>query len=106
MRKNSSGFTAKSLILGILLIPVNCYWVISSESVYASGSPACIALFSNVVFTVFVLVIINLIFKRFLANFGFTQAELLTVYVMLCMATAIAGHGFVQILPPLMGHAF
>ncbi len=52
------------------------------------------------------LVILNLILKRFLSKFRFTQAELLTVYVMLCMATAIAGHGFVQILPPLMGHAF
>jgi len=41
LRKNSSGFTAKSLIIGMLLIPVNCYWVVSSESVYASGSPAC-----------------------------------------------------------------
>ncbi|MBC8227932.1 hypothetical protein H8E77_00080 [bacterium] len=106
MRKNSSGLTIKTLIIAIFLIPVNCYWVVSSESVYASGSPACIALFSNVVFTVFILVILNLTLKKFSANFGFTQAELLTVYVMLCMATAISGHGFVQILPPLMGHAF
>jgi len=106
LRQNGSGFTAKTLTIVVFLIPLNCYWVVASEAVYASGSPACIALFSNVIFIVFILVILTLIFKKFLANFGFTQAELLTVYVMLCMATAIAGHGFVQILPPLMGHAF
>ena len=106
MRQESFCVTAKSLIIGLLLIPINCYWVIQSESVYASGSPACIALFSNVVFTLFILAILNFLVKRFLIHFGFTPAELLTVYVMLCMATAIAGHGFAQILPPLMGHAF
>jgi len=105
LRNDSSGFTARALIIGILLIPVNCYWVIYCEVVYNSGSPSAIALFSNVVFIIFVISILNLIFRGFLADFRFSQAELLTIYVMLCMATAIAGNGFVQILPPLLGHA-
>ncbi len=105
MRKNGLGFTAKSLIIGVLLIPVNCYWVVLGESVYNSYSPSGISLFSNVVFTVFILAILNLIIKRFF-DIRFTQAELLTIYVILCMGTSITGHGFVQILPPLMGHAF
>ena len=106
LRKKDSGFTAKALIIGILLIPVNCYWVVGGESVYNSYSPSGVALFSNVVFTIFVLVIFNLLIERFLRHLILTQAELLTIYVMLCMATSIGGHGFVQILPPLMGHAF
>ena len=106
LRKKNSGFTAKALIVGILLIPVNCYWVVGGESVYNSYSPSGVALFSNVVFTIFALVIFNLLIERFLTHLKLTQAELLTIYVMLCMATSIGGHGFVQILPPLMGHAF
>ena len=51
LRKKDSGFTAKALIIGILLIPVNCYWVVGGESVYNSYSPSGVALFSNVVFT-------------------------------------------------------
>jgi len=104
--RDNSGFTAKALIIGILLIPVNCYWVVLGESVYGSYTPSAVALFSNVVFIIFILVIVNSITKRFSASFRLTQAELLTIYVMLCMATAIAGHGFAQILPPIMGHAF
>ena len=106
LRKKDSGFTAKALIVGILLIPVNCYWVVGGESVYNSYSPSGVALFSNVVFTIFALVIFNLLIERFLTHLRLTQGELLTIYVMLCMATSIGGHGFVQILPPLMGHAF
>ncbi len=104
--RDSSGFTARALIIGILLIPVNCYWVVLGESVYGSYTPSAVALFSNVVFIIFILVIVNSITKRFSTSFRLTQAELLTIYVMLCMATAIAGHGFAQILPPIMGHAF
>jgi hypothetical protein len=106
VNKSDSGFTAKALIIGVLLIPINCYWVVKSESVYSTYSPSAIALFSNVVFAIFILVIVNSVFKRLLTSFKFTQAELLTIYVMLCMGTAISGHGFAQILPPIMGHAF
>ena len=56
LRKNGLGFTAKSLIIGVLLIPVNCYWVVNGESVYNSYSPSGISLFSNVVFTIFMCV--------------------------------------------------
>lgn len=103
---NGVNFTAKALMVGIFLIPINCYWVIMGESVYGTYTPSGIALFSNVVFIIFILVLCNSITKKLSINFRFTQAELLTVYVMLCMSTSIAGHGFVQILPPILGHAF
>jgi hypothetical protein len=101
-----SGLTTKVLIIGSLLIPINCYWVITGESVYASYTPSGIALFSNVIFVIFVFILLNLLTKKILNKLIFTQPELLTIYVMLCMGTAISGHGFAQILPPLMVHAF
>jgi len=106
LHENRSGLTAKALVIGIILIPVNCYWVVLGESVHGTYTPSGIALFSNAIFIIFILIIFNLAAKKLSIGIKFTQAELLTVYVMLCMATSISGHGFVQILPPLMGHAF
>ena len=39
LSKDGSGFTIKSLIISVLLIPLNCYWIVLGESVYASYTP-------------------------------------------------------------------
>ncbi len=101
-----SGITLRAIILGLFLIPANAYWVAKAEIVWATVHATVLSIFFNVIFSLFFLSILNMGLKRFFPNFAFTPAELLTVYVILCIATSLFGHDMLQILIPLMSYAF
>ncbi|MBD3183227.1 hypothetical protein GF312_13105 [Candidatus Poribacteria bacterium] len=105
-QKGQQGVTFRSLIIAVLLIPINCYWVIEMEVIRYSGHPVTISLFFNVVFNIFVLIGLNLILKKFLPKHTLTQSELLVIYIMLSLASGIAGHDMLEILVPMLGHAY
>lgn len=98
--------TWRSIILGAILIPPNCYWIMYVEGIMHSGHPTAISLFWNVVFCMLVLVIINLGIKRVAPRIALTQAEFVTLYVMLMIASALAGHDSLQLGLPAMCHPF
>ena len=52
------------------------------------------------------LTLFNLIVTRFAPKVALSQAELLTLYVMLSIASAISGHDQLIGLPPALGHPF
>jgi hypothetical protein len=95
----------RSIILGVLLIPVNCYWIIQKQTWAALGPPDTLSLFYNVIFILLVLVIINRLLKRYIPSFALTQGELLVIYTMLSIVTALGGIDLMQLLPPIMGYA-
>jgi hypothetical protein len=101
--KYSVGVTWRSLLLGIILIPVNAYWIIASR---AQGFPTTVSLYFNVIFCVFILICLNQIINKFLPRFAFRQGELVTVYVMLAIASSIAGHDMMRVLIALPSHPF
>src|SRR5918911_1407567 len=51
--------TWRSLLLGLLLIPPNAYWLVQMERVRYSAHPTTISLFFNVVFILLVVTLIN-----------------------------------------------
>jgi hypothetical protein len=104
--KSHQGVTLRSLIIAFILIPINCYWVIEMEVIRYSGHPVTISIFFNVVFNVFVLIGLNLLLKRFFPKFVLSQSELLVIYIMLSLASGIAGHDMLEILVPMLGHAY
>ncbi|MBM3214098.1 hypothetical protein FJZ36_04205 [Candidatus Poribacteria bacterium] len=104
--RRTSGVTARSFVLGIVLIPVNVYWIIYAEMVWWGLFPTTMSLFFNVVFTLFILTLLNLAVGRFRPKWALTPAELAVVYVMLCMASAVASHDRAQVLISSLGHAF
>ena len=65
-----------------------------------------ISLLYNTVTLLFVLTIVNRFAKKISPQFSLSPAELLTIYVMLCLSTAIGGHMCVQILLPIISYAF
>ena len=105
-QKSHQGVTYRSLIIAIILIPVNCYWVIEMEVIRYSGHPVTISLFFNVVFNIFVLIALNLLLKKFFPKHTLRQSELLVIYIMLSLASGIAGHDMLEILVPMLGHAY
>ncbi len=103
--KNSSGVTLRALLIGLILAGVNCYWLIMGLF-WEQSHPTVISLFFNVIFSVFVLALLNLPLKRFLPGHALSQGELLTVYVMLCMASAMGAQDMIQVLIPAIPHPF
>ncbi|MDE0553417.1 MAG: hypothetical protein OXI24_04330, partial [Candidatus Poribacteria bacterium] len=100
------GVTLKSILIAVILIPINCYWVIEMEVIRYSGHPVTISLFFNVIFSLFVIIGVNQLLRRFLPSLILAQSELVVVYLMLSIASGIAGHDMLEILVPMLGHAF
>jgi hypothetical protein len=92
--------TARAMLLGMLLMPVNAYWVVQMETVRYSAHPTTISLFFNCVFILVVLAGANSLVRRFCPSWAFAQGELLLVYSMLCIGSCMAGHDCAQILVP------
>ena len=104
--KPSALVSWRSIAIGVLLIPINCYWITYIELVQYSAQPTIVSLIFTVVFNVLVLMGFNQVLKRFLPRFALSQGELLVVYVMLSVASATAGHSMMEILVSTLGHAF
>ena len=102
----SSSVGWRSIAIGLLLIPINCYWITYIELVQYSAQPTIVSLIFTVVFNVLVLISINQILRRFLPRLALSQGELLVIYVMLSVASATAGHSMMEILVSTLGHAF
>lgn len=105
-RKRFMGVTWRAIIIGLLLIPPVTFWIMEVECVWHSGHPTSISLMWGVLFTMLVIVLINLLVKRFFPKSSLTQGELITIYVMLCMAAGLAGHDTLQLTIPAIPHAF
>ena len=102
----SHGVTFKSILIAVILIPINCYWVIEMEVIRYSGHPVTISLFFNVIFSLFVIIGFNQLLRRVLPQLALSASELVIVYLMLSIASGITGHDMLEILVPMLGHAF
>ena len=105
-RPLTEGVTFKSMVIGSILIPINCYWVIEMEVIRYSGHPVTISLFFNVIFSLFVIIGINQLLKHFAPGLVLNQGELIIIYLMVSIASGITGHDMLEILVPMLGHAF
>jgi len=92
--------SARSVLLGALLIPPTSYFSIQTPT------PTTVSVVYTSIMVVFALVLLNGVFKRLVPRAAFSQGELLTVYAMLNLSTVIAGHDILQVLAPILGHAF
>jgi len=103
---HQTAVTWRSILIGLLLIPPNVFWVIEVECIWHSGHPTTISLFWNVVLNLFGLILINLLLKRFAPKAALTQAEMITIYAMLSIASGLAGHDTLALTIPAIPHAF
>jgi len=98
-------FTPRAVILGFLLVPINTYWVVYSEVVRYAAHPTTTSLFFNVIFTLVVLVAANALLKKTIPRWSFRQSELLTIYTILSLGTAMVGHDLFQVLVSTISYA-
>ena len=104
--KYLSGVTFRAIIIALIIIPFNNYWIFLTEIVRYAGHPTTISLFYNAVFLLLLLVCLNSLIRRIAPRFVFSQGELLTIYIMINLASALAGHDMIQVLIPEMTHPF
>jgi len=98
--------TLRSLLIGVLLIPINVYWVTVVEVKYYSLDGSCLPLFIEPVFILFLVTCFNFLLKRFLPRSAFNQVELLVIYIMLVVSMTFAGHDTFQNLFGQIAHPF
>lgn len=100
-----TGVTLRAIIVGLILIPINSYWIFMTEIIRYQGHPTTISLFYSCIFNLVVLILINAGLRRFAPRWVFTQSELITIYVMLNIGAALVGHDSIQILVSMMPYA-
>jgi hypothetical protein len=116
--------TLKSVLIGLLLIPVNCYWVTVVEVRWYTLDGSCLPLFVTPLFILFIVTLLNVAFQRLspiengesvpynrrvgngLRAVPLTQGELRVVYIMLVMSSTLNGHDMIQNLFGSIAHAY
>lgn len=96
--------TWRSLLIAIILMPLNAFWVIRMEVIRYAGHPTTISLFFNVVFLLVLLISANSLVRRWAPRHALGPGELLTTYIMLALSSAIAGHDMIEVLTPILSH--
>ena len=76
----------------------------ASEAIWFATHLTVQSLAFTAVFGLVVLTLLNVGLNAVHPRSAFTRQELLLVYVMMCIGASMAGHGFMQLLVPLMGH--
>ena len=102
----NAGVTLRAVILGLLLIPINTYFIMANHLLFWSTLPTTLSLIYNVIITLMILTIINFLIQRVLPNFALHQGELLVVYIILSLSSAISGHDMMQTLVPTIPYGF
>lgn len=104
--QEKSGVTLRAIIAGLILLVLNAWWIVIATEVWYSLRITAISLFFNAVYTLFLAVILNLLLRKFLPRFAFSQGELLTVYVILVTLATACGHASMTSLLSTLAHPF
>ena len=97
----SDRLTIRSVLIGLILIPVNCFWIIQFEFNRWSF-PTYLVPYYNVTFCLVLLVGVSIL----MPGWVLTPSELLAPYLMMRMASSICSHNMMEILVTSMGQAF
>ena len=99
-----SRISLTALAIGVILVVVNSYWISAND--YLKGlNHTYMSLFSNAVFTLFVLILLNLVSKKIAGRAAFKNSDLLVIYIMVVMVSTISGHRMTRLLGPI-AHPF
>ncbi|HIE50322.1 MAG TPA: hypothetical protein EYP85_01065 [Armatimonadetes bacterium] len=98
--------TLRAVLLGLVLIPAEVWWLTEIEFVRYSDSPTIPALYFHAVATLLLLLAGNVFLRRVRPRWAFRRGELITVYLMVVVATNLAGHDQLQILFTTLVYVF
>ncbi|MDE0186777.1 MAG: hypothetical protein OXP71_15155 [Candidatus Poribacteria bacterium] len=87
--------------IGLILALANAYWI-SVNDLQKAVTHTYMSLFSNAVFTLFVLILLNLLFRRYVPKFALRNPDILVIYIMVVTASTVAGHRMNRVLSMLV----
>ena len=97
-------FIVGTLLFGSILIILTCYWIISAEN-RVVWELTDFSIFPTVLFTFFLLAAISPFLRKYFKKTAPTSSELAMTYIMVSVATALAGHDIVRQLVPMIANA-
>ena len=104
----STGVTPRAIIISVILLPPNFYWLIVGEMEMGGGSymlPTFIVPLYNVIFCLFTLTLLNSLIKKVFGCTGLHPSELLSVYVLLSSACSLCSINMMGFLFTSLGHS-
>ena len=106
-KQNESGKSSswRAILIGSIIIPLNVYWVVIMD-ITDQSYPTTVSLYFNVIFIVFIIVLLNYLIKRIRPRLSLGQGELLIIYVMLAIPSSLSGCDFLIVLMSVISHAF
>ena len=97
--------TWRTILLSLLLLPFIYRWHIECEALRHTF-PTLMAPFYSVVFTLFILALLNLPLKKFAAKYALTSGELIAFYVLMSMMLVFMSYDMFLALVSIIVHAF
>ena len=98
--------TLRAVLLGCILLPINAYWIAMVEMVWHGFHFSATSIPMNVIFIVFIIALLNTLWKRTSSRSGLSQTELLVIYIMLATTTSVIAHDNMVSLMGLFTHPF
>jgi len=98
--------TLRSVLIGLAIIPLNAIWVVLMERVDGRAFSSTISLFFTAAFFLLALTAANHLLRRLAPRRALRQGELLVVFSMVSLATAMAGVDFLSPLIGMMPHGY
>ena len=104
--RGRSPLTARVMLLGLILIPLNAWWQIEIEYIRYSDNASTQALYFNAVTLLLLLLGLNGLLRRIRPRWMFTRHELVALYVAVAVGTNLVGHDVLQILFTTLTYVF
>ncbi len=98
--------TGRSIIIGLLLIPLSSFWISNSEMVTGVTEITSTSLLIGAVFVLFILVLGNVLLEKTVPGYALSGAEMLTIFVMLNIGMSINGIGMFGFLVTALCNPF
>src|SRR5438046_1472805 len=95
-RAPGPGVSLRATLIGLLLMPVNTYWITVVESRWYTLDGTCLPLFIQPVFFLFWLCLLNFLLLRWRPKWALRQGELLTIYTLMALSCVFASHDLLQ----------
>ena len=95
--------TWRAIIIGVMLIPLNSWFVIHGLF-WGQSRPTTVSLIFNVIATLFLVVILNGLVRRARPRWALSHAELIVIYGMLSVASAVCGLDQIQTMMEVIAH--
>ena len=98
--------TWRSVLICLLLLPINALWVVNMEVVRYSAHPTTISLLFNTIFLLLCLTLLNRVVMRFAPHMALERGELLLIYTILCIGSCVSGHDMLEVFVPMLTYSF